>query len=163
MNCHSTRTIFAAALSGVRHAGGAVALSVRHGLITCADIVMFVRFINHERDRHSHQKRGVFQVAYDLIHADAVSFEQECGLLAAVRWFERHLTIPERSKLNDRAIFWFKKDARELIRRVWDLSQALRGCEVPIELVTTFRPGYIVYQDCFQVAAVPFRDTFKKK
>jgi hypothetical protein len=123
---------------------------------------MFVRFINHERDRYSHQKRGVFQVAYDLIRADAVSFEQWCRLDVAVRWFERHLTIPDRSKLNDRAIFWFKKDAHQLIRRVWDLSHALHSCEVSIELITTFRPGYIVYQDRFQVAAIPFRDTFRK-
>ena len=73
---------------------------------------MFVRFINHERDVCSHQKRGVFQIAYNLLQADEIPLEQWCHLKAAVRWFEQHLTIPETSKLDQRAIFWFKTDGR---------------------------------------------------
>ena len=125
------------------------------------DIEMFLRFINPERDRHSQQKRGVFQVAYDLIHADETPLELWCRLDAAIRWFERHLIIPDRSRLNDCAIFWFRRDAHDFIHRVWELSRVLRRCEVEVDLIRTRRPGYIVYQDCIQIAAIPFRDTFK--
>jgi hypothetical protein len=121
---------------------------------------MFLRFIHRERDRHSQQKRGVFQVAYDLIDADETPLELWCRLDAAIRWFERHLTIPDRSTLNDRAIFWFRRDAHEFIRKVWELSGVLRRCEVEVDLIRTQRPGYIVYQDSTQIAAIPFRDTF---
>jgi hypothetical protein len=121
---------------------------------------MFVRFINHERDVCSHQKRGVFQIAYDLIHADEIPLEQWCHLKADVKWFEQHLTIPETSKMDQRAIFWFKTDAQEFIRRVWKLTCVLRVCEVEIEVVRTMRPGYNVYRDDLQIAAIPFRDTF---
>jgi hypothetical protein len=121
---------------------------------------MFVRFINHECDRRSQQKQGVFQVAYDLLRSDLITPEQWCRLNAAVRWFEGHLTIPDRARLNDRAIFWFRADAQNVIRRVWELSRLLRRCEMEVEMIRTVRPGYIIYHDCFQVAAIPFRDTF---
>jgi hypothetical protein len=122
---------------------------------------MLVRFIIQRRDMHSHQRMGVFQVAYELVDSDKISVEWSCHLELSLWWFERHLTIPARSKLDRRAIFWFKTDAQECIRQVWRLTRWLRVCEVNVEIVRTVRPGYVVYQDDFQVAAIPFRDTFR--
>jgi len=34
---------------------------------------------------------------------------------------------------------------------------------VPTFVVRTKRPGFVVYQDDIQVAAVPFRDTFRRE
>ena len=110
---------------------------------------------------NSHQRMGVFQVAYQLVDAGEISLEYSCRLELSLWWFERHLTIPDRSKLDRRAIFWFKTDAQECIRQVWRLTRWLRVCEVHAEVVRTVRPGYVVYQDDFQVAAIPFRDTFR--
>ena len=122
---------------------------------------MLVRFIIQRRDMHSLQRMGVFQVAYELVHSDEISMEWLCHLELSLWWFERHLTIPERSKLDRRAVFWFKTDAQECIRQVWRLTRWLRLCAVHVEIVRTVRPGYVVYQDDFQVAAIPFRDTFR--
>jgi hypothetical protein len=121
---------------------------------------MLVRFIIQRRDTHSHQKMGVFQVAYEFVDSDEISMEKLCRLKSSLCWFERHLTIPERSKLDPRAIFWFRTAAHECIRRVWSLTRLLEACEVTADMVRTARPGYIVYRDDLQVAAIPFRDTF---
>ena len=69
-----------------------------------------------------------------------------------------NVEAPEDS--DPRAIFWFKPTATEAIRMLWGLAQLLRGHGYHVEMLTTDRPGYIVYEDDLQVAAIPFRDTF---
>ena len=71
------------------------------------------------------------------------------------------LAAPDRSKLDTRAIFWFKADAGEVASRVWELAKIVTRRGVGAEIVKTSRPGYIVYEDNLQVAAIPFRDTFR--
>jgi hypothetical protein len=37
------------------------------------------------------------------------------------------------------------------------LAALLRAKDVPVDILTTDRPGYIVFEDEYQVAAEPFR------
>ena len=72
-----------------------------------------------------------------------------------------YLPTPDRSKLHRRAIFWFKADASALVSRVWKLAQELKKQGLAPAITKTRRPGYFLYEDDFQVAAIPFRDTFQ--
>ena len=81
--------------------------------------------------------------------------------MSVLLWFERNLSLPDRSKLHRRAIFWFKAHAAKVVRRAWDLALALNEHGPPAEIFKTRRPGYIVYEDDQQIAAIPFRDTFR--
>jgi hypothetical protein len=121
---------------------------------------MYFRVATTEKDSHSHQNAGVFQRAYDLYYGGELGADEASRLLSVLRWFERNLSLPDRSKLHRRAIFWFKPDAGKVARRIWDLALAVKEHGPPAEVLKTCRPGYIVYEDAQQVAAIPFRDTF---
>jgi hypothetical protein len=50
-------------------------------------------------------------------------------------------------------------DAAECISKMRHLTMLVRMKGIHVRVITTNRPGYIVYEDPFQVAAIPFRDT----
>jgi hypothetical protein len=79
--------------------------------------VMFLRFITPQRDQFSHQRSGVFQVAYELLGGGNLTLFETERLQSLLRWFEKNLP----------------------------------------------RPGSLIYEDAFQIAAIPFRDTFQAR
>ncbi len=86
-------------------------------------------------------------------------------LAAAREWFELHLERPARLAVSRRphakaqAISWFKNTASEHITQMRELQHILEKHGDAVEVLTTQRPGYIVYEDEFQIAAYPYRDT----
>lgn len=58
-----------------------------------------------------------------------------------------------------RALSWFKDSAHAHLERVRRLVALLESCGVVAEMITTERPGYVVYEDDFQMVAEPFADT----
>jgi len=42
---------------------------------------------------------------------------------------------------------------------MWEIVQILEAHGIVIDVIRTDRPGYIVYEDEFQIAAEPFKDT----
>jgi hypothetical protein len=59
------------------------------------------------------------------------------------------------------AISWLKISATEHVRMMRDPARILTEKGVPVEEVRTGKPGYVVYEDEHQVAAVPFHtETF---
>ncbi len=121
---------------------------------------MFVRFAVTYRDKDSQQPQGLFQAAFTLIRSREATPLEESAIRAITEWFNANLDAPEKRDLPDRAIFWFKGDAQEHIRRLWQLAHLLEPHGLLVEFVKTDRPGYVVYADDHQVAAIPFRDTF---
>ena len=85
----------------------------------------------------------------------------------AVRpWFSDNLEKPERfsRKRNSyhrdqRAIAWFKDTAAEHLRRIRELVSILEAHGRPVSMLTSARPGYVVYEDEHQVVAEPFAET----
>lgn len=122
---------------------------------------MYLRLVTTLRDADSHQNQGVFQLAYDLYENGDLGPDEVRSLKSVLLWFERNLPTPDRSRLDTRAIFWFKADAVEAARRVWELAEVVKRHGLAAEVVKTTRPGYLVYEDDYQVAAIPFRDTFR--
>jgi hypothetical protein len=56
-----------------------------------------------------------------------------------------------------RAVFWFRAERREMIQQLWELAILLQESGVVVELIHTTRPGWVRYEDEFQVAAIPTR------
>jgi hypothetical protein len=56
------------------------------------------------------------------------------------------------------AISWFKPGASEFIARAQALGSLSEAHGIPIRRLETAHPGYVVYEDAFQVVALPFRD-----
>jgi hypothetical protein len=124
---------------------------------------MFVRYVTEIRDRCSHQKLGVLRAARRLEDCMSVA-DWEC-LERHFAWLRRHLRVPHRfarsrkRHAEKKAICWFKEGAGASIARVRAIAYFLQKYGVPTALLSTHRPGYIVYEDRLQIAAVPFRDT----
>ena len=125
----------------------------------------FVRFVVHGLDARSGRRQGLFQALAKLYDQDVLlSFERE--LYEETRaWFNENLERPEafsRSGLRDsqgQAISWFKDSAGDHISRMRTMAAILEEHGVRVEMIQSDRPGYIVYEDEFQVAAEPFSET----
>ena len=129
---------------------------------------MLIRFVVRKRDRHSQVEQGLIHAAEDLHYLGRLSDEEQKRVQELMRWFNRNLPVPGRFARSrrphacKRAIGWFKPTAGESIVRMQALASVLHehGCEV--ERLTTDRPGYVVYEDDYQVVAEVFRGEYRR-
>lgn len=127
---------------------------------------MFVRFVTSKIGVYSHVEEGIFGLAYAMRDGDQV-FDYERNVLADVlHWFDEHLSAPTRFSRNplgsSRAICWFRSSAEEHIRKIYEMIAIIENHFFDVRMIKTQFPGYVVYQDRYQVAAEPFADTRRK-
>jgi hypothetical protein len=120
----------------------------------------YLRLVTTEIDSASLRPRGVFGPSYALYRTGDLPADEYEQLKEGLHWFEQNLPLPDRSKIHPKAIFWFKTGGSDLLKRVWQMARILRRHAYEIELKKTSRPGYVIYEDELQLAAVPFADTF---
>jgi len=124
---------------------------------------MFVRFVVDELDPHSGERCGVFQVMFRLARRGELSLDEQARWDRLREWFNTHLERPEslsrstRAHASEVAISWFRDSARRHIARAREIAALLGERGVQVEMLRTSRPGYVVYEDEFQVVAEPFR------
>lgn len=126
---------------------------------------MFVRFVIHQNDVDSGRRQGLFQALADLERAGVLA-EHETELYETIYgWFKANLRVPSSftrsSKPNAKrvALSWFKDGATEHISKMRVLAHILDSHGILVDVLQTERPGYVVYEDRFQVAAEPFSET----
>ena len=125
----------------------------------------FLRFVIPRNDRDSGRRQGLFQALSDLEQRGDLMPEERRAYEDTLDWFRKHLRKPRSftrsSKPHARrvALSWFKDTATEHIRRMRVLAGILHTHGIQTEMLTTERPGYVVYEDDYQVAAEPFKDT----
>jgi hypothetical protein len=79
--------------------------------------------------------------------------------------FDEHLEAPTKfsRKSNTwwatRGISWYKDTAKEYIQKTYELKRIYEEHDMYVEVLTTTNPGFIVYEDEFQIVAEPFKDT----
>ena len=59
----------------------------------------------------------------------------------------------------NKAISWFKPGAKAHIAQMYHLSSILGRHGIAVEVIKTGRPGYVVYEDRYQLVAEPFSET----
>lgn len=80
-------------------------------------------------------------------------------------WFSNNLDTPEkftRSKkphAENVALSWFKDTATEHVSKMYQIAKILEAHGFVVEVIRTEKPGYIVFEDTYQVAAEPFKET----
>jgi len=85
--------------------------------------------------------------------------------MALKEWFNQNLQKPRRlarskkPRAKNVAISWFKNTAVEHIARMRSLARIVEAHGLLVDMLHTRKPGYVVYEDEFQVAAEPFSDT----
>lgn len=122
---------------------------------------MFVRFtIPSDVQRMSFGSAAcIFRAAGRLRDAYRFNAWQHQVLEEDFDWFNANLPVPTDLR-RGRAVCWFKPEAREAISRVWQIADLIESTGVPVRVYRRPRPGTIVYEDNFQVAALPWRTTF---
>ena len=125
----------------------------------------YVRFVVAHNDPDSQRRQGLFQAISDLEHDGVLLDHEQRAYDEVYRWFSQNLKKPtslsRSSKTNAKAvaISWFKDNAIEHIRKIRQLCHILESHDVPTQMILTDRPGYVVYEDDFQIAAEPFCET----
>lgn len=126
---------------------------------------MFIRFVTDECEDDTGLPLGIFRPAYRLCEDASVPEWQRSELSSVLGWFRTQLPIPNRFARNLRphrvstGLCWFNEEATDCIRQVCYLVQIVSDLGVNVREIRTERPGYIIYEDQFQVVAEPFAET----
>jgi hypothetical protein len=128
---------------------------------------MFLRFVTSDLDDESHQELGVFHAARDLRDSGLLSQHDEEILQEIRDWFNDNLDKPAKFtnakpphyRKRKNGISWFKPSAKEHIGKIRELIAILENHDISVRMIKTDRPGYVVYEDQFQIVAVPFADS----
>ena len=119
----------------------------------------YIRFVIGRKDEDSHVEQGIFQAAALALEWHNITGSDADELNDLRAWFSENLERPTsfgRDKLR-LGICWFKTDASEHISRIWEMVNILERNGVYIKKITTDRPGYVIYEDEWQLVAEPFR------
>ena len=113
---------------------------------------IYLRFAVGRKHPASGQPLGVFQAAYELRRTHGRKSRIGRAFDAPLGWFGENLQAPD---VPGRAIFWFKSDASDCLRHMWQIIHALRANGEIVWMMRCESPGMVRYEDAFQIAAVP--------
>lgn len=128
---------------------------------------MFIRFVTDKLDYDTGKPVGVFAVAYRLLddEYDVLRTYEAKEIRATLDWFKENLPIPvkfsrsSRPNREDKGICWFRSSASDCIKNIRYLVHLVSEQNVIVHEHTTSQPGYLIYEDEFQVVAEPFSKT----
>jgi hypothetical protein len=120
----------------------------------------YVRFVIGRKDEESQVEQGVFQAAGLALSSQIVTGSDAEELDELRAWFSENLEVPTsfgRDKLR-LGICWFKTGSAEHISRIWELIRILERNGIYAKKIRTDKPGYVIYEDDWQLVAEPFRN-----
>lgn len=126
---------------------------------------MYIRFVIHYKDQDSGKRMGLFHASRELRDAGLVDVYEEEQLISIRDWFDENLKKPhsfsKSKKPNAKgvAISWFKDSAVEHIRKMYEMKTIIEDHGLVVDVVRTEKPGYVVYEDQYQVTAQPYAET----
>lgn len=127
----------------------------------------YLRFALRRHNAKSGVRDGVFSCAYALrrdLETDSAALAR---LEPALDWLNENLPVPHRFSTsrskgardrNNKGISWLKPEATTHIAMMHELASVLGECGHVVDVLSSTRPGYIVYEDAYQVVAEPFAD-----
>ena len=121
---------------------------------------MYVRFVVSSRGEESGSRLGVVHAVERLLDDGLLEAYEATVVKDAFAWLDRHLPVPTGAKRKGRAraISWFKDSAAQAIEQMWSMVSILREHGVSVEVVRTANAGGVLYEDEWQVFAVPLKD-----
>ncbi|MBS1527213.1 MAG: hypothetical protein JST19_16290 [Bacteroidetes bacterium] len=129
---------------------------------------MFIRFITEFVNESGDTQTGIFN-ALAFIRDHHGTQDDDCYKLKLLTgWFNTYLEKPDRlSKAKSKnpaaiSLSWFKDSAKSHIDKMRELEKILSSYGLIVDTVTTKNPGYIVYEDDYQISAIPFKGDAKK-
>jgi hypothetical protein len=128
-------------------------------------LLQYLRFVIQDLDEDSGRRQGLFQTLVDIQDRNEL-YQYEIERIREIGdWFNVNLKKPSsftrssKPRAINKAISWFKDSADEHIAYMREIAAILEGHGVHTEIIRTERPGYIVYEDEYQITAEPFSDS----
>lgn len=125
---------------------------------------IYLRFVTFEMDGRTQSDKGLFTVAYDLSRSETVPNYEVTEISKILVWFEKNLPAPTKfsrkknvSHRETKGISWIKSSAKELVSNLYALMDVVERHGIHCKVLKTKTPGYVVYEDDFQIVAEPFR------
>jgi hypothetical protein len=120
---------------------------------------MFIRFVVGGDAEHHRSLTGIIAEARLLRDKGALNQDQMSRLEEAYAWFNATLPVPPFSSGNwpRDAVTWFRDDAGEAIKKMWEIASLLKEHGVPVRMLRSANPGKILYQDSYQIVVVEWR------
>jgi hypothetical protein len=128
---------------------------------------VYIRLVIDKNDEDSGRKMGLFMAMQELRESNGLYDYEEELVKELHHWFDLYLEAPpiQASESNyystPMAISWFKSSATKHISKMREFGQILDTHGIYVTELRTERPGKILYEDDYQIAATPFQDTFK--
>lgn len=119
----------------------------------------YIRFVVGREDEDSLVDRGIFRATGLAIEWQKIAGPDVDELNRLRAWFGENLKEPTstgRDKLR-RGICWFKTGAAEHISRIWEMVRILERNGIYVKKIRTDKPGYLIYEDEWQLVAEPAR------
>ena len=120
---------------------------------------MFVRFVVGADAENAAWLTGIITEARLLRDGGSLHGYESEWLEAIFDWLNEHLPCPpfeekfRRGEWTRDAVAWFRPGAKGPVGRMWDIVAILREHGVAVRMVTSEKPGKIVYEDAYQVVA----------
>lgn len=121
---------------------------------------MFIRLVvGHDGEPHR-SLTGIVASARLLRDAGSLDQHEVARLEELYQWLNANLPCPpfSTSGWSREAVTWFKHDAGEPIRKLWEIALILRSQSVPVRLLRSANPGKVLFEDRFQVAVKEWRE-----
>jgi hypothetical protein len=125
---------------------------------------MYLRFTTQFINPYGELETGIFMALKYLRDDHSLTTDEDINKLKELSgWFNKNLEKPTRfskgtSKFNaDVSLSWFKDSAKEHIKKIQDLVEIAEQYDIIIDRIASKNPGYIVFEDEYQVSAVPFK------
>ena len=120
---------------------------------------MFIRFVvARDADRHR-SLTGIITEARLLRDKGNLDQYQVSWLEETYAWLNANLPVPPFSegRWPKDAVTWFKDDAGESVKKMWEIVSLLKENGVPVRLLRSANPGKVLYEDSYQVVVEEWR------
>lgn len=123
----------------------------------------FIRFKTHDIDKTTGHDKGLLAAVYDALNQKLVTEYEESQIRTHLSWLNDNLPKPEKFSRtrndyhkNTHGLSWLKPSATEALEHLRALATIMDDHGIPVSMITTEKPGYVVYEDDLQVVAEPF-------
>lgn len=123
---------------------------------------MYTKFITLFLDDLTDEEKGFLNAARYLNEQGILEEEQKAKLQQNLSWIEAHLKkrpdfqeTAEHDFLNV-PMSWLKETATNHIQKMDEIKEILEENDILVEVLQVETPGKILYEDEYQVVAIPF-------
>jgi hypothetical protein len=125
----------------------------------------YVRFVIGREGDDIQVERGIFQGVALALEWGNITGSDADELKNLLAWFGKNLEKPTsigRDKLRF-GICWFKAGSTEHVSRIWEMVRILERNRIYVKKIRTDKPGYVIYEDGWQLVAEPLPTANIKK